>query len=109
MTVPPDRAWSKRGLEKACEAGTGALDEHLANLVGLGLLVLRDSSFFHPDPMPPLAVAPHDVVRTPRPRPTPPPCRYRGVVAPAAAEERPASPTLNEAGQQSTSPLRACR
>jgi len=52
---PPADGWNKTGLEKACDVGVGTLDDHLANVVGLGLLVQRDGRFHRPEKTPPLA------------------------------------------------------
>jgi hypothetical protein len=53
----PADGWSKAGLERACDVSVGGLDDHLANLVGLGLLELDAGRFTAVRPLPPLGRA----------------------------------------------------
>jgi hypothetical protein len=63
LTSAPAGGWTKSGLERACEVTNGTLDEHLANMVDLGLLTMRDRRFFRPSPSPPLAHSLRAVLR----------------------------------------------
>jgi hypothetical protein len=71
----PKDGWSKATLERACHVAGGGLDDHLANLVGLGLLVFNGRRFQPVRPALPLARALRAALRTS-----------------AAAPDRPAAP-----------------
>jgi hypothetical protein len=48
LTRSPSVGWTRTGLERACEVGSGSLDDHLDAAVGLGLLQFKDGRFHTP-------------------------------------------------------------